>query len=345
MGTEHARQELADQGRMDALPLHAHWVRVPRFFGDAVMIHAAIAPLRAAGLPLVLWGPGWVVDLFAGSEDYAAVYAEPQRKYSPWKASRMLRAHRPASVINFPKSHRPMMAAWLARVPLRLGCGDGGGSLFYTHSIAFYKQDNSFVARYGSVVRRAFPHLPEPDFRPFRPRAEAMAQVAQESVGLGPYIVFAPGANSHSKRLPVATFIELGRRLEAEGYRVVVVGGAGDDQRLAAEICQPLTSAVDVTGKGGLAYSAAWICGAAGLVGVDSGLAHVAGIAGIPTVALYGPTRPQHSSPWGPKVKALRVEGLDCLECMEWTCPKADHPCMRGLGADALLGALKGLLA
>jgi ADP-heptose:LPS heptosyltransferase len=312
------------------------------------MIHGAIAPLRAAGLPLVAWGPGWVVDLFAGSEEYAAVVVEPERKYSPWQAARMLRTHRPASLINFPKSNRPMLAAFLARVPLRLGCGDGGASLFYTHSIAFYKQDTPFVDRYASVVARAFPDLAAADrpFRPFLPRAEALEQAAatRTRLGLGEYVVLAPGANSSSKRLSVATFAALGARMEQAGLVPVILGAGTEDAAFAGEIRARVPGALDLTNQGGLALSAAWVAGAKALVGVDSGLAHLAAGCGIPTLAVYGPTRPRHSAPWGPRVKVVRLEGLPCLECMTSHCPVEGHPCMEGLSDGRLWEDLCTLL-
>jgi ADP-heptose:LPS heptosyltransferase len=319
-------------------PPGAHWIRFPRFFGDAMMIHAAIAPLRAAGLPLVAWGPGWVVDLFAGSSDYAAAVPDPERKYSPVKAAGLLRAHRPASVINFPKSHRPMLAAFLARVPLRLGCGDGGARLFYSHSIAFYKQDTPFVERYAAVVASAFPGLDPGPFRPFRPRAEALAAVAarRAELGLGGYVVLAPGANCVNKRLSVASFAALGARLLEAGLTPLVLGAGPVDESLAAEIRALLPQAVDCTGPAGLAESAAWIAGARGLVGMDSGLAHISAGSGIPTLSVFGPTRPRHSAPWGPRVRVVRRTDLPCLECMQWQCAVPGMPCMNALD-DALL--------
>lgn len=336
-----------DEGRPAVtLPPNAHWIRVPRFFGDAVMIHDAIARLRSANEPLVVWGPGWVVDLFNGAEGYSGVFAEPERKYSSLGAARMLRAHRPASVICFPKSHRPMLAALLARVPLRLGCGDGVGRFLLTHHVRFYQQDTPFVERYASVVAQAFSYLPEPEsFQPFRPRAQALeaALLLGRDLGLQDYVVFAPGANSKSKRLSLAAFGELGRGLARKGLRTVVLGGPGD-KPLAQEIQDACPDTVDLTGRFGLADSAAWVAGARALVGVDSGLAHLSAAAGVPTLAIYGPTRPRHSAPWGPRVKVLRREDLDCLECMGWTCPVPGHPCMEGLDRDRLGTELEALL-
>ena len=340
----------AEKGALltELIPKGAHWVRFPRFFGDAMMIHAAIAPLRAAGLPLVAWGPGWILDLFAGSSDYQAMVVEPARKYSPWQAAALLREHRPASVINFSKSNRPMLAAFLARVPLRLGCGDGGAFLFYSHSIAFYKQDTAFVDRYRTVVARAFPGLPAPaGFRPFEPRAQALEEVAvrRAALGLGDYVVLAPGANCESKRLSVASFAALGQQLVRAGLTPVILGAGPVDQSLAAAIRAKVPEALDFTSQGGLALSAAWIHGARALVGMDSGLAHVAAGCGVPTLAVFGPTRPRHSGPWGPRVRILRREDLSCLECMGFQCPLAGHPCMAAVGDARLWQELQAVMA
>jgi ADP-heptose:LPS heptosyltransferase len=336
-----------EAGVTGPVPSGAHWVRFPRFFGDALMIHAAIAPLRAAGLPLVAWGPGWVVDLFAGSAEYPAAVVDPGRKYSPWQAAALLRRHRPASVINFPKSNRPMLAAFLARVPLRLGCGDGGAWLFYTHSIRFRRQDTPFVQRYAAVVARAFPDLEPGPFRPFRPRAEALAAVAgrRARLGLDGYVVLAPGANCENKRLAVASFADLAARLARAGLAPVVLGAGTVDQALARAILERAPQALDLTGQGGLAESAAWVAGARALVGMDSGLAHLAAACGIPTLAVFGPTRPRHSAPWGPRVRVVRREDLDCLECMSTTCRVPGNPCMTTLDPDRLWRELAAVLA
>jgi heptosyltransferase II len=321
---------------------------VNRFFGDAMMIHDAITPLRAAGLPLVYWGPAWVVELFEASANVVATVADTDRKYSPLQAGRMLRSHRPASLIAFPKSARPHAAGFLARIPKRLGCSDGGVGLLCTHSIAFYKQDSPFVERYASVVRRAFADLKEePSFLPFRPRPTAFTAQeiqAKEFTWTKEYVIFAPGANSGSKRLSTTLFAALGRRLQAQGLGVVILGAGAEDQRLAQLLMTELPEALNLVDRCPLSLSAAWICSSKALVGMDSGLAHVAAGAGIPTLSVFGPTRPRHSKPWGPRSVAIRKEDLDCLECMTFHCPKPDHPCMNMLSLDLLWRELSKLM-
>jgi ADP-heptose:LPS heptosyltransferase len=329
------------------IPSGAYWIRVNRFFGDAMMAYAAIEPLRRADLPLVFWGPASIVDLFAGSANVVAAVAEPGRKYGVWQAARLLRKHHPAAVIAFPKSARPHAASLLACVPLRLGCGDGGVSLLLTHGVAFYKRQEHFVERYASVVTRAFPELGPMGFTAFRPREEAFTlrdTQAGEAGFSGDYVVLAPGANSASKRLSIPLFAALGRRLEAQGLKVVILGASAEDQRLAGLLTGELPRALNLVDRCSLSLSAAWICGARGLVGMDSGLAHIAGGAGVPTLAVFGPTRPQHSRPWGPRVRVVRDSTLACLECMEGLCPLPGHPCMNDLPEDLLWNELSTLL-
>jgi ADP-heptose:LPS heptosyltransferase len=320
---------------------------VNRFFGDAMMAYAAIEPLRRAGLPLVFWGPGPIVELFEGSPNVMATVAEPGRKYGIWPASRMLQQHHPAAVIGFPKSARPHAASRLAGVPLRLGCGDGGVSLLLTHSVLFYRRDDHFVERYASVVTQAYPDLGPMGFTAFRPGDEAFerreAQAREANFG-GDYVVLAPGANSGSKRLAIPSFAALGHRLEAEGVQVIILGAGAEDQRLATLLTERLPQALNLVDQCSLSLSAAWVCGARALVGMDSGLAHIAGGAGVPTLAVFGPTRPQHSRPWGPRVKVLRKENLSCLQCMTFHCPLPDHPCMNDLDEDLLWHELSTLM-
>jgi ADP-heptose:LPS heptosyltransferase len=157
-------------------------------------------------------------------------------------------------------------------------------------------------------------------------------------------VVLAPGANSDSKRLSVPLFAALGRRLESQGLKVVILGAGAEDQRLGGDLATRLPQALNLVDRCSLSLSAAWICGARALVGMDSGLAHIAGGAGVPTLAVFGPTRPQHSRPWGPRVKVVKKDDLTCLECMTFQCPLPDHPCMNDLGEDVLWHELSALM-
>jgi heptosyltransferase-2 len=330
------------------IPPGAHWIRMPRFVGDAILMHQAAAPLIAAGLPLVAWGPAATVELFEGAEGYAGAVPDPPKKAGLLEGARLLRAHRPASLLALAKSLRAPAAAFVARVPRRVGCGDGGASLLLTRSLKYWDRDDHSLDRYRDIVRLGYPELPAPAFLPFRPRAAsaeavAAAQRAQGFEGVR-YLAFAIGAAAGAKRLGLDLLVDLARRALAAGYRLVVLGGPGDDVIWGGRLKAAVPEVLDLTAQIPWSQSAAWLAGAKAVLANDSGLAHLGAAVGVPVVAVFGPTIPRHTAPRGPQVTVLRKEGLACLECQHWHCPLPDHPCMTQVPAETLWAALQAHL-
>jgi ADP-heptose:LPS heptosyltransferase len=54
--------------------------------------------------------------------------------------------------------------------------------------------------------------------------------------------------------------------------------------------------------------------GAAAFVGNDTGPSHLAGIIGVPTVALFGPSNPLHWRPLGPAVRVIHSPAFEAVE-------------------------------
>ena len=331
------------------IPAGAHWIRMPRFVGDAILMHQAAAPLLAAGPPVVAWGPAATVELFEGSAGYGGAVADPPKKMGLLEAAQLLRAHRPASLLALSKSLRAPAAAFLARVPRRVGCGDGGGSLLLTASLKYWGRDDHSLDRYRDIVRLGYPELGPPVFQPFRPRAASAEAVAAARRAQGlerdPYLAFAIGAAAGAKRLGLDLLVAQARRALAAGLRIVVLGGPGDDVVWAGRLKERVPEVLDLTAQLPWSQSAAWLAGAQAVLANDSGLAHLAAACGVPVVAVFGPTIPRHTAPRGPQVTVLRKEGLACLECQHWHCPLPDHPCMTQVPPEAIWAALEAHLA
>jgi len=122
-------------------------------------------------------------------------------------------------------------------------------------------------------------------------------------------IALHPGAGSPRKRWPTPRFAELAQRARVAGYTPLLLCGPADEAAVAA------TQAA-LRGRGGpvaqannfpLVALARLLSRCAGFVGNDSGVSHLAGLVGVPTVALFGPTDPARWSPLGPRVQALRA--------------------------------------
>lgn len=317
------------------IPDHATWVRFPRFVGDAAMQLPVLRLLRQAGIgPLVVWGPALAVSLVQDHELADSVLAD-EGKPSPWALARILRRHRAARSIHFPKSLRPALAAWLARVPERIGVDESGQGPLNTHSGPFWKAEGPFLLRYHAVLKSRWPDLPP------MPCADYDPGVAIAAPGV-PYLCLMPGSTWPSKAWPEAHYLELARTARAAGLEVVVLGVP-----VEAATCRFVAQegALDLCGRTTLKQAAAWLRGARAAVGNDSGLSHLAAACGTPILALYGATDPGGSTPWGPRSLALRREGLPCSPCFKPACGVAGHPCLADLTPSRIWEELQALLS
>jgi len=77
-------------------------------------------------------------------------------------------------------------------------------------------------------------------------------------------------------------------------------------------------------------------------VGTDSGPMHMAALAGVPVVALFGPSDPARVGPYDVPHRIVRVEYLDCLGCWKRKCRRPK--CMEELEPKAIYDAVRELL-
>ena len=117
----------------------------------------------------------------------------------------------------------------------------------------------------------------------------------------GPFAVLHPGTARREKFWPAARWVEVAQWLEQRGMRVVMTGtGAGLEEKDVKWIREHVPSRlrlVDLTGRLSLPETAAVIRRAQLAVGVDSMAMHLAALAEVPQVVLFGPTNPYHWRP------------------------------------------------
>lgn len=141
-------------------------------------------------------------------------------------------------------------------------------------------------------------------------------------------VVIHPGAGSEAKCWPVENFRELALRLKDAGTDVRFVLGEVERERMPGAERRALESCGDVVVPGDYVGLLEELLSAAAFVGNDSGPGHLAAMAGVPTVSLFGPTDPGVWSPVGPTVEVIRSGGPD----------------MGGIGVEAVFGRTVELL-
>lgn len=306
------------------IPEGAIWVRLPRFVGDAAMQLPVLRLLRNMGLgPIVVWGPKATTSLLIHSDLADAVVPDPSR-LSPWRMAALLRKYKAAASIHFPKSLRPALAAWLARVPIRIGVNESLAGRFNTHSGPFWEADGPFLLRYHAVLKKAFPAAPPMPFADFDPGVSVPAPAE-------PYLCLMPGSLWPSKAWPTAHYRALLLKARAEGFQVAVLGSSNE-----AFACDQVAGieGLNLCGTTSLAEAAAWLRGAKAAIGNDSGLSHLAAACSTPVLALYGATDLGGSAPWGPQSTTLMRAGIPCAPCFKRNCVVEGHPCLDGISVD-----------
>ncbi len=94
------------------------------------------------------------------------------------------------------------------------------------------------------------------------------------------------GTSRADKQWPLAHWHALGKQLNDSGYTVALPHGSDEEQRVAHEIAAPLAHAF-VWPRFGLDALTDALATCAGVVGVDSGLSHIAVALDLPHVQLY----------------------------------------------------------
>jgi heptosyltransferase-1 len=156
------------------------------------------------------------------------------------------------------------------------------------------------------------------------------------------YAVLCPFTTRPQKHWFEDRWQALARRFLESGLRPVLLGGPGD-REAAERIAAGVPGLVDLTGLLPLDESVAAIADAAVLIGVDTGLTHMAVALGVPSVALFGSTRPYLDT--GTPRNVVLYENLSCAPCRRHPTCGGRFDCMRAFEAERVFDEALRVLA
>lgn len=131
------------------------------------------------------------------------------------------------------------------------------------------------------------------------------APLGVEALDAGGVLVH-PGSGAPRKNWPAARFAAVIAALQPAGLHVSLVVGEADEQA-AADVERTLGRPLERL-RLALPTLARHLAGCRAYLGNDSGVTHLAGLCGAPTVALFGPTDPTVWGPLGPRVEILSFD-------------------------------------
>jgi ADP-heptose:LPS heptosyltransferase len=110
-------------------------------------------------------------------------------------------------------------------------------------------------------------------------------------------------------------------QLTDQGLAVVLTGSPGDAALAEFIVTQCPIPVINLAGRTTLGELARVLKGAAFAVTTDTGPMHLAAALGTRVVALFGPTAPWRTGPFGQGHEIIRLE-LECSPCFRRECPE-----------------------
>ena len=133
-----------------------------------------------------------------------------------------------------------------------------------------------------------------------------------------PYVVFIHGTTWVTKLWPEPYWRELCELANQDGYEVHLPWGNDEERDRATRIAdqQSNTKVLDRLSLGQMGHE---LANSSAVIGVDSGLTHIAAALDIPTVAIYGATNTELTGVKGSSVK-LHTSRYSCAPCLSKVC-------------------------
>lgn len=160
------------------------------------------------------------------------------------------------------------------------------------------------------------------------------------------YVALSPGSQWETKRWTEEGFIQVGRKLRADGLMVIVLGSSVEKE-LCQRVAQSIPGAVNLCGETTILELAQILKLSKFLICNDSGTMHVATAVGTPVVSIFGATIPsQGYAPWSKKAKIVEID-LSCRPCGAHghnQCPLKHHDCMKKITSEQVLKATEEFL-
>ncbi len=154
------------------------------------------------------------------------------------------------------------------------------------------------------------------------------------------FVVINPGGNWDLKRWPAENFTEFGDEIFTRLGTKVVLTGAEKDISLCEHISDAmknkpalLCGKTDLKTLGAVFERAKWV------ISNDSGPMHIAVAVKTPVIALFGPTSPEVTGPYGDSRYKILHKSVDCeIPCYNLSCK--DNRCMVSISVEDVLGAM-----
>lgn len=319
-------------------------IRGTNWIGDAIMTIPAMDSIRATypQAHIAVLAKPWVADIYRlfCAVDEVIVY---ENKYDNitgvFRLAQLLKKKKFDAAILLQNAIEAAIMTLIAGIPVRAGYNSDGRGILLTHSVKRNKEILKMhqtdyylemVKALGCIPINKELHL-ETKINPLTACNTVLRYIPDARnnlVGLAPGATYGP-----AKRWFSARFAAVADKIASSfSCRIILLGGKSDEDTAEEVRSLAQNDLLNLAGRTTLEEAIYLISQCRLFISNDSGLMHIAGALNIPTVAIFGSTNPQTTSPVGRQSVVLHKK-TSCSPCLKKTCPE-DLRCMELITVD-----------
>lgn len=233
---------------------------------------------------------------------------------------------------------RSGIIAMAARAPLRIGFSEAreGSRFFYNRRITGGR-DIHAVDRYLKIAGALGCNTEDIIF-PFPLMRNDLDRIREMKNSIGDYAVIVPGARWDTKIWPAEHFGRVASMLPLKS----IVIGSGADAPLAKRLVEVSGGrAVSLAGDTTIRELIELMRDARLVISNDSGPMHIAAGFHVPVIAIFGPTSPLRTGPYG-KGHVIIKSAAECSPCFRKRCRHLK--CMKGITPDIVIERARDII-
>ena len=254
------------------------------------------------------------------------------------KTVNSLRKEKYSLIVDFQGLLRSAVFTSLARSVQSVGFAlprEPAARLAYSRKIQIPQGKVHAVDRYIALAETVC-EMKAPDTLPELPQVEKFSEAIDKLLEKNDiksndkFIGIIPGARWESKRWSPEFFAKIsdGILKANPNYKILVIGSP-DDRASGETIISQSTEnkrIVSIAGDTGIGEMIEAIRRCAFIFSNDSGPIHIAAALQKPVFALFGPTDPDKTGPYG-DIHHIFQRDIDCIKCLKKSCPKNNYDC------------------
>lgn len=237
-------------------------------------------------------------------------------------------------VLSFHRSMTKMLICYLAGIPRRVGYLSKKRSFLLTDPVFTSKKAPHRVEYFLNIARSIGVDTKNKNYE-FSVSDDDIKDANRilEKEGISKereFLIVNPGGNWHPKRWSKENYSKLIKKISEIYKKRIVITGSKKDVSLADSIIKEANiNAINLAGKTTLKQLAGIMRRSVFVISNDSGPMHIAVSQNVPTIALFGPTSPDITGPYGDSnYTIIHNKPSDCdvpcyKECEDYRCMEA----------------------